>query len=434
MSQVPVRKTYRPVMLWFWAIITAVSVLADRDRRDGDRRATSASGCSSPVRRRSTGCWSSASCWSAVHLKLFVANGVTRRDVPARCRASSGCSARWRSPPSCRSATAWSSWCGPRFGTPPARLPGLLGGAGPARVRALPARRAGVPGHRRRWSPPASTATRGGPGCCWSFPVRCRWLAAEGLLGLYEAPTVPATRLLPFAGALAVSLALTALGALMAPAGVARRRHPAAGRLSRRARSGRPRARRDRSDGPSRRVRPRTRTASGAAPRCPGPAARGPRPPCAAPAPGRRRASPAWSQASRVDRPMPAKHWVTTNRPARTWAASRTPSATTSVSPSIVLGPRHAPVGDREGQELDARGRGRGGRLGAARAAGPPPRSARRRRHRRRHARGRPSRRPGQAPPRGCAIVASRPVRARRSRVVPVSCTLCPLLPRRRPP
>ena len=206
-------KTYRPVMFWFWGIVTAVSVLV--------------SAILAAVTEVRHSFWvmiaGQASKWwllvvgtllVAVHLKLFIANGLTRRAF----LLGSGVFGLL-------SAVAFAAlvpighgverlvWA--LVGAPPADYPGFsaaialreFGHFLPGGLAYLVTGVAVAAGFYRYpwWA-----------GLLLVVPGAVPLLAAEGLLGLYDAATLPATRLLPFAGALAVSLGLTALGALMA--------------------------------------------------------------------------------------------------------------------------------------------------------------------------------------------------------------------------
>ena len=206
-------KTYRPVMFWFWGIITAVSVLA--------------TAIVATVTDVQFSFWvliaGQASKWwllvlgtllVAVHLKLFIANGLTRRAflLGSGLFGLLGAVAFAALVPIGHGVErlVWTA-----FGTPPADYPDLsmalalreFGHFLPGGLACLVTGVAVAAGFYRYpwWA-----------GLLLVVPGAVPLLAAEGLLGLYEAPTVPVTRLLPFAGALAVSLVLTALGALMA--------------------------------------------------------------------------------------------------------------------------------------------------------------------------------------------------------------------------
>ena len=206
-------KTYRPVMFWFWGLITAVSVLV--------------TAIVATVTEVQFSFWvliaGQAFKWwllvfgtllVAVHLKLFIANGLTRRVflLGSGVFGLLGALAFAALVPIGHGVErlAWAA-----FGTPPADYPEFsvalalreFGHFLPLGLASLVTGVAVAAGFYRYpwWA-----------GLLLVVPGVVPLLAAEGLLGLHEAPTVPVTRLLPFAGALTVSLGLTALGALMA--------------------------------------------------------------------------------------------------------------------------------------------------------------------------------------------------------------------------
>jgi hypothetical protein len=204
-------KIYRPVVLWFWSIIVLAVVAV--------------TAILATVYEVRYSIWlliaGQATKWwllvfgtllVATHLKLYVANGITRRAFLAGGALIGGLTAVvWAALVPIGHGVERLVWT--MVGTPPAGYPEFsaaealreFGHYLPGVLACLVSGALIAAGfYRFPWWAGLLLIVPG------ALPV----VAAEGLLGLYAAAESPAPRILPYAGGLAVSLALTLLAAV----------------------------------------------------------------------------------------------------------------------------------------------------------------------------------------------------------------------------
>ena len=203
-------KIYRPVALWFWSMMVLV--------------VAAATAVVARVYEVKFSFWmiivGQATKWwllvigvllVATHLKLYVANGITRRDFLAGAGLFGGLTAvAYAAMVPIGHGVERLLWTA--FGTPPASYPEFsaaealreFGHYLPGGLACLVSGAFIAAGfYRFNWL----------IGLLLIIPGALPLLASEGLLGLYAAVEPPAPRVLPYAGGLAVSLALTVLAA-----------------------------------------------------------------------------------------------------------------------------------------------------------------------------------------------------------------------------
>lgn len=202
---------YRPVALWFWGIGTLATVIT--------------TAVLARVAEVEVSVWfliaGQAMKWwllilgtllVGVHLRLYVANGVTRRDFLIGAGVFGGLSAvLFTLVVPIGHGVERLLWTA--FGTPPDSYPAFTAGTAlreaghllPGALGCLVSGALIAAGfYRYNWW----------IGLLLVVPGLLPLAVAEGLLGLYAAAEMPAPRLLPFAGGFALSLAVTVLGAL----------------------------------------------------------------------------------------------------------------------------------------------------------------------------------------------------------------------------
>jgi len=204
-------RTYRPVALWFWSIVTLVVVVTT---------AVLASVAEVEVSMWFLIAGQAVKWWLlilgvllvATHLKLFVANGVTRRDFLIGGGVFGGlCAVVFALMVPIGHGVERLVWTA--FGTPPDGYPAFTAAAAlreaghllPGTLGCLVSGALIAAGfYRFNWW----------IGLLLVVPGALPLVVADGLLGLYAAAEVPAPRLLPFAAGFALSLAVTVLGAV----------------------------------------------------------------------------------------------------------------------------------------------------------------------------------------------------------------------------
>jgi hypothetical protein len=204
-------RIYRPVALWFWSIVTLVTVITTAVLAGVDEVGVSLWFLIAGQGMK----W-----WLlilgvllvAVHLKLYVANGVTRRDFLIGAGVFGGLSAVvFALMVPLGHGVERLVWTA--FGTPPDSYPVFTAGAAlreaghllPGALGSLVTGALIAAGfYRFDWR----------IGLLLILPGALPLVVADGLLGLYAAAEMPAPRLLPFAAGFVLSLAVTVLGAL----------------------------------------------------------------------------------------------------------------------------------------------------------------------------------------------------------------------------